>query len=187
MDYSGNSVREESLRRLPSFSKKNEKESSPREQSLPTRKPSSTSQRSIITLEIGTNDTSISITNQTNRNLTLLPISDSRKIEQPLLCSRFENEDWKESALARKKIIDGESPTKSPKCIAVKVPNGGSTKKWWKLLDWLPGLKSLRKQRRLAYGTTAIKDTIVIESNQLDEYSMNLCTFTENDNKHRPV
>ena len=187
-EYSGNSIREDSPRRLPSFSMKNGKESSPGEQSLPIRKPSSSSRKSIINLEIGANDANLSLSGHPNKNLNLMQVADNKKVEDTLSCNRFENKRWQENILVREKMIEKESPTKSPRCIAVKVSNSESSKKWWKFLDWLPGFKSLRVQRTLAFEATGIRDTtIVVENNQLDEYSMNLCTFRENENNLRPV
>lgn len=118
--------------------------------------------------------------------LNLLSISDTET------CKNYDSQKWQENILVREKMLPKEFPKKlktttTTTATSVKVSSRDTTKKWWKLLNWLPGLKSFRVQRQLPYGQTGISDNIVLESNQLNEFSINLKTIKENENNLRLV
>ncbi|XP_043482403.1 pyrokinin-1 receptor-like isoform X2 [Leptopilina heterotoma] len=132
-EYSGNSIRDESLRRISSFSGRDDNET----------------------------------------------------------CKNYDNQRWQENIMVREKMLPKEIPKKlksttTTTTTSVKVARD-TTKKWWKLLNWLPGFKSFRVQQQLPYGQTGISDNIVLESNQLNEFSINLKTIKENENNLRLV
>lgn len=102
---------------------------------------------------------------ESSKQLNLMHIT---KMES---CKNFENQRWQENVLVREKMLNKEfHPT--IKSTSVKMSRD-STKKWWKILDWLPGFKSFRIQRRLAYNQNGIRDNIVLENNPLNEFSIN--------------
>lgn len=61
----------------------------------------------------------------------------------------------------------------------------GSGKKWWRLLKWFPGLKSLKLAGRTTY---AVPENRILENNELrkEEYSMTMWNVHEA-NDQRPV
>ncbi|XP_076230594.1 pyrokinin-1 receptor isoform X2 [Nomia melanderi] len=68
----------------------------------------------------------------------------------------------------------------------VKFSNSdGSGKKWWRLLKWFPGLKSLKLAGRTTY---AVPENRILENNELrkEEYSMTMWNVHEA-NDQRPV
>nr|XP_033322323.1 pyrokinin-1 receptor-like [Megalopta genalis] len=74
----------------------------------------------------------------------------------------------------------------SAKYTTVKVSNvDGSEKKWWRLLKWFPGLKSLKLAGR---GTYAAPENRIMENAGLrkEEFSMTMWSMNE-ENEQRPV
>ncbi|XP_078032483.1 pyrokinin-1 receptor [Augochlora pura] len=74
----------------------------------------------------------------------------------------------------------------SAKYTTVKVSNmDGSGKKWWRLLKWFPGLKSLKLAGR---GTYAVPENRIMENAGLrkEEFSMTMWSMNE-ENEQRPV
>ncbi|CAB0044329.1 unnamed protein product [Trichogramma brassicae] len=97
----------------------------------------------------------------------------------------------------------GFSPTRLHRSINNAINgknNGRGSKKWWRLLDWLPGIKSLRSSRTLGLasnGATATlssqENSIILDPNQRSmivkqhqdsaEYFVPLHTFKSSNNK----
>ncbi|XP_076644712.1 pyrokinin-1 receptor [Halictus rubicundus] len=75
---------------------------------------------------------------------------------------------------------------RTPARYAVKVSNvDGSGKKWWRLLKWFPGLKSLKLAGRTTY---AVPENRILENTELrkEEFSMTMWNAQE-ENDQRPV
>ncbi|XP_014224679.1 pyrokinin-1 receptor-like isoform X1 [Trichogramma pretiosum] len=97
----------------------------------------------------------------------------------------------------------GFSPTRLHRSINNAINgknNGHGSKKWWRLLDWLPGIKSLRNSRTLGLasnGATATlssqENSVILDPNQRSvivkqhqdsaEYFVPLHTFKSSNNK----
>ena len=80
----------------------------------------------------------------------------------------------------------------SPNAQANKIHT--SSKKWWRLLDWLPGIKSIRNSRMLARSPTPLDGSSDAGDNRYnlpvksqDEYCMQMHTFKSKEESCRPV
>ncbi|XP_011498415.1 PREDICTED: neuromedin-U receptor 2-like [Ceratosolen solmsi marchali] len=71
----------------------------------------------------------------------------------------------------------------------IGTPTEGSKKKWWCLLNWLPGLKNIRPSHNLSQ---AVPDELIADSEhspskQQDEYFLQLNTIEAEDESCKPV
>ncbi|OXU24051.1 hypothetical protein TSAR_005729 [Trichomalopsis sarcophagae] len=201
-DCSGNSFREEhqDLRAGANIAEYSSSETPPPLPPLIYGSSKQSSRKSVIAIEIGASDTSLSIMSvgnapgqprgsgnagmgshfvelnrQTGRNHSI-----GRELPSPGYdrCIRMTGSPAR--PLQRSSVVN---------CRSKPSQTANSKKKWWRLLDWLPGLKSIRTSRAL---TRPTQDNIIAELDQRlpkqpDDYFMQLHTFKAKDESCRPV